>query len=312
MANKFASMPVPVQSHGNFEFNSMHTTTGDFGRLSVLKCIECVPGDTINFNMDTFIRAAINSQPVNGTISAAAHAFFVRSNLIWSEWDNYIMGLSTPVHPYFTWNEAINRKMVMDAASQRDCTRFVSGFGLNITGSSAPQGCGNMKINALPFRAMQKVWWDYYRDKMRVPDSSAASYLSTSSGHCSTTEVHQLVTPKYRLFPKNYLTSAFDSPAENGQQACVPVLSLNPSGTGGSGNVAVASPSSVVNLKKPSSVGTVDGLTQGEFGSMATSILPISGTTPSIQNLSGNVGEQPVHFNINEFRAAASFQQRHC
>ena len=169
MGNKFASMPVPVQSHGNFEFNSMHTTTGDFGRLSVLKCIECVPGDTINFNMDTFIRAAINSQPVNGTISAAAHAFFVRSNLIWSEWDNYIMGLSTPVHPYFTWNEAINRKMVMDAASQRDCTRFVSGFGLNITGSSAPQGCGNMKINALPFRAMQKVWWDYYRDKMRVP-----------------------------------------------------------------------------------------------------------------------------------------------
>ena len=60
MANKFASMPVPVQSHGNFEFNSMHTTTGDFGRLSVLKCIECVLGDTINFNMDIFIRAAIS------------------------------------------------------------------------------------------------------------------------------------------------------------------------------------------------------------------------------------------------------------
>lgn len=223
--SKFDVQPVASPKRGSFRLGNMHTTTLDFGRLQVAKIMECVPNDVINVNLNAFVQAAPNPSPINGTITFSAHAFFVPTRVVCAEWNNYILGLSNPTLPYMTAGDIKNSLTTFSALGgiyATDALRHLSDFGLPLAYMNGGLD-DNYRVSALPFRAFNRVWWDWYRDKQRISDANEGSYVYKTMGACTATEVGILSAPQYRCFSKDYITTAYDAPAENNAQSNVPV-----------------------------------------------------------------------------------------
>lgn len=225
--SKFDSQPVAKPSRGSFRLGNMHTTTMDFGRLQPVRIMECVPNDVITLNMSVNCQAAPNPSPINGKMSLSLHAFFVPTRIVASEWNNYILGLSNPTLPYVTGLQMQTALGALVGTQRQDAERIISSFGIPIS-----YWAGSMsayRLSALPLRAFNRIWWDWYRDKMRISDAMQSSYVFDTMGALSASEVSILLSPKYRCFAKDYITTAFDEPAENNKEAAVPVM-FNSSG----------------------------------------------------------------------------------
>lgn len=225
--SKFDVQPVSAPKRGTFRLGNMHTTTLDFGRLQVAKIMECVPNDVINLNMNAFCQAAPNPSPINGKMSLSLHAFFVPTRVICSEWNNYILGLSNPTLPWVDSMDISNAITSIGTSlgshAANEARRHLSDFGLP-SGYMDGANMNFYKVSALPFRAFTRVWWDWYRDKQRLSDANMSTYVFNSMGHVSSSEISGLVSAYYRCFSKDYITTAYDVPAEDNKEAAVPVL----------------------------------------------------------------------------------------
>lgn len=227
--SKFDVQPVAAPKRGRFRLGNMHTTTLDFGRLQVAKIMECVPNDVVNLDMSAFCQAAPNPSPINGKMSLSLHVFFVPTRVICSEWNNYILGLSNPVLPYMTVQQ-IQTSVASPSHDYNDSFRHMTAFGLPtayIQGGSL--GMTSYRVSALPFRAFNRVWWDWYRDKQRISDANIGTYVFDSMGAVSSSEALLLCSPKYRCFSKDYITTAYDEPSEGGTVSAAPVSYTGPS-----------------------------------------------------------------------------------
>lgn len=230
--SKFDSMPIPKGSRGDFDFNKQHTSTMDFFRWDVAHCFECVPHDVISLNLHTFVDGAPNPYPINGHMRFGHYAFYVPTRIVWDQWTNYIADLNTGLTiPYFTVADLYNALNTSapffgDPALRADALRFISNI-LNLSAitqfldedtyssvSDIPSKVASLHLSAIPLRCIQRIWFDWMRDKAHISDTALGSYCITTGGHISSAELIMLITPKYRLFGKNYITTAFDKPAE--------------------------------------------------------------------------------------------------
>lgn len=314
--SKFDVQPVAAPKRGTFRLGNMHTTTLDFGRLQVAKIMECVPNDVININMNAFCQAAPNPSPINGKMSLSLHAFFVPTRVICSEWNNYILGLSSPTLPYLTQqqiNDSINNPANVDVLD--DCIRHLSAFGLPtmyITGGSTI--ASSYRVSALPFRAFDRVWWDWYRDKQRLSDANMSSYIYNSMGAVTSAEALLLCAPKYRCFAKDYITTAYDEPSEGGVMSFAPVTFDD-----STINNLVNNPENIVG-QNTNNVG-IRGAYGIKSSNTSTSGVAISSTQPVNTAYSRNSGstatnssplssvEGQLGTTINGLRAAAAYQR---
>lgn len=230
--SKFDTMPIPKGSRGDFDFNKQHTSTMDFFRWDVAHCFECVPHDVISLNLHTFVDGAPNPYPINGHMRFGHYAFYVPTRIVWDQWTNYIADLNAGLTiPYFTVADLYNALNTSapffgDAALTADALRFISNI-LNLSAitqfldvnkyvsvSDIPSKVASLQLSAIPLRCIQRIWFDWMRDKAHISDNALGSYCFTNGGHISSAELIMLIMPKYRLFGKNYITTAFDKPAE--------------------------------------------------------------------------------------------------
>lgn len=235
--SKFDTMPIPKGSRGDFDFNKQHTSTMDFFRWDVAHCFECVPHDVITLNLHTFVDGAPNPYPINGHMRFGHYAFYVPTRIVWDQWTNYIADLNAGLTiPYFTVADLYNALNTSspffgDAALTADALRFISNI-LNLSAitqfldvntyasvSDIPSKVASLQLSAIPLRCIQRIWFDWMRDKAHISDNALGSYCITSGGHISSSELIMLIMPKYRLFGKNYITTAFDKPAESNNVA---------------------------------------------------------------------------------------------
>lgn len=283
----FDKMPIPKGSRGTFDLSKMHTSTMDFFRWDVAHCLPCVPNDVISLNLHTFVQAAPNPFPINGRMQIGTYAFFVPTRIVWPEWTQYITDLQSNLTiPYFTVEDlytAITGGGVFSPPQQLQIRLSLS----NVLGlssiiqfldpnsyslSTIPSNIKSLKLSAVPLRCMQRIWFDWMRDKAHISDSALSSYCSTSGGHITVAELQQLINPKYRLFSKNYITTAFDQPSEVNVSA-VPsfsgntVQSVSDSGLNSSGNfdtfrriVLDSNPLSPNSINGTTNYGTVAGV----------------------------------------------------
>ena len=233
----FDKMPIAKGSRGTFPLNKMHTTTADFFRWDVAHCQSLVPNDVVSLDIHSFIQAAPNPFPINGKMKCGTFAFYVPNRIVYDGWTKYITDLQSGLTlPYFTvydlWDVLNTPDTYIPTSLRQDSKKFLSNI-MNFSSiqqfvdivdrTRIPSKVGNLKLSALPLRAIQRIWFDWCRDKAHISDSALSSYCSTSGGHITLTELTQLVTPKYRLYGKNYITTAFDSPSENINLGNVPL-----------------------------------------------------------------------------------------
>lgn len=207
----FDSMKLKKPQTSVFDLSHEKKLSTMMGMLIPTYVQECLPGDTFNVSSEVFMRLAPMVSPMMHRCDVTTHFFWVPNRLIWDEWEDFITGGAdgtlAPVFPKITINET-NRLL------------FKSGTLADYLGipdiSDAISGAQTVQINALPFRAYQLIYDEYYRDQ----NLTAETGFSRASGAMDETERAKLSPIKYRAWEKDYFTSALPW-AQRGAEAMV-------------------------------------------------------------------------------------------
>ena len=176
-----------------------------FGDLAALLCTDVPAVSGSVRNSDNFIDLLCTSSGATGT----PHNDITR----------YERGL---------WSTTIY-SLGLNPTSGLDLQRLAPPFTYDAINSSVY----NEHIDLMPFRAYTKIWWDYYRDSVLIPESAKATYIKTSGGRQFTCNLgdpssigHELGTiqiqGRKKCYRKDYFTTAKVSP-QQGSVSIVPV-----------------------------------------------------------------------------------------
>lgn len=123
--------------------------TMDMAELVPVSCVEVLPGDTFQGSTSALIRVSPLVAPVMHPVDVRIHHWFVPNRLVWSGWSDFItggpdgMGGASGPYPTITNN-------------------FVAGALGDYLGIHP--GVANTVVSALPFRAYNMIWNEFYRD----------------------------------------------------------------------------------------------------------------------------------------------------
>lgn len=169
-----------------FSLSHYKLLTSKMGQLIPVAWFEALPGDTIQQATSALVRCAPLVTPVMHPVHVRFHHWFVPNRLLWANWQNFITGgpdgLNASAAPYISsGNVAVST--------------LADHLGVPTSGLAA-----NQKFNALPFRAYDLIWNEFYRDE----DLQTALTVSTADG-LDTTSNNALQNISWE---KDYLTSS--------------------------------------------------------------------------------------------------------
>ena len=154
------------------------------GYLTPIGSYEVLPGDTVQQSTSMLLRVAPMLAPVMHPVHAHIHHWYVPYRLLWEEFEDFITGgpdgTSTPTFPYIS-NTSFAEASIGDYL----------GIPAGITGN----------WSALPFRALNLIWNEWYRDQ----DLGTERTVDTGSGVDSTTTINTF--PKVS-WEKDYFTTS--------------------------------------------------------------------------------------------------------
>lgn len=169
-----------------FSLTHYKLLTCKMGQLVPIAWFEALPGDTIQAATSALVRCAPLVTPVMHPIHVRFHHWFVPNRLIWANWQNFITGgpdgLNASVHPQIAFtNPAVSS--------------LADYLGVPTSGMA-----GALAFNALPFRAYDFIWNEFYRDE----DLQTALTINTGDGADATTNV----ALQNICWEKDYMTSS--------------------------------------------------------------------------------------------------------
>lgn len=186
MSSIFTKIQRSFVKKSNFNLSHEHKLSMDMGQLVPFLCQEVLPGEKWRASAEVMIRFAPLLAPVMHRINVYTHYFFVPNRLVWDDWKDFITagadGNAKPVFP----------TIHIDS----DMTK--NGTLLDYLG--VPKTESTIRINALPIRAYNLIYNEFYRDQTL----HTAVPVSTSSGIDSKTSTKLL----NRCWEKDYFTSA--------------------------------------------------------------------------------------------------------
>lgn len=199
MSKQFNQVSMNKPKRSAFDLGHERKFSMNFGDLTPIMCQEVVPGDTFKNNTEVMVRMAPMLAPIMHRVNVFTHFFFVPNRLVWSEWEDFITGgesgQSSPVFPVLRTNSA-------------QPTYFANGkladyLGMPTASSSSGEA---FDVNALPFRAYQTIYNEYYRDQNlqdKVTVNKTSGIISLGMD-----EFDSIQTMRTRCYEKDYFTSA--------------------------------------------------------------------------------------------------------
>lgn len=138
-------------------YNLSHywTTSFPMGYIVPFLCQEVVPGDTWNVRSPVFIRTAPLARPTFSVWTLHLHAFFVPHRIVWDEWEDFITDSESTATP-----PTITASRPTEAGPRNQYLPSYFGVG------NAPS------VLALPFRAYNLVYNEFFRDQDLRPERS--------------------------------------------------------------------------------------------------------------------------------------------
>jgi len=211
--NPFQAVAGRRTKYSKFDLSHERKMSLNFSELIPIMCNEIVPGDKFRVNSEIMMRFAPMVAPMMHRVNVYTHYFFVPNRLLWDNWESFItggrQGDELPTAPVVRIQE--DRKQYFDKGTLADY------FGLPIV-DQAGSVSQVTSINALPFRAYQLIYNEYYQDQnLSEPvDFSKADGLSDSGDHA------KIMTMRKRAWEKDYFTSALPW-AQKGESPNIPV-----------------------------------------------------------------------------------------
>jgi hypothetical protein len=174
-----------MKRRNKFSLSHYKLCTGNMGELIPLTWWEGLPGDSFRFNTSALIRATPILAPLMHPVMVRLHAFEVPLRIIWDDFEDFITGgqdgNDTTTHPYIAVTNPTE-------GSLHDY------MGL-------PIGTYTANVSALPFRAYNSIWNNFYRDQDLI---TTEKVINTGNGADATTDTDLLKV----AWEKDFFTTA--------------------------------------------------------------------------------------------------------
>lgn len=286
-----------------FDLSHERRLSTRMGRLTPVLVEEAIPTDVFKGSSEILLRLAPLLAPIYDQIILYVHYFFVPNRLLWSQWEEMITGgrlgvgidpTTAPIPPYFDIKNAYDE--FPTAWIESSLADYMGVPVLPVTGVIADYQ--DRFIDAMPFAAFFKCWYDYYRDRNFDDDHTL---LPLSSGEVTGAfAIPQLLTNRIRDYLKGYFTASLPF-TQRGEEVLMPLA--------GTGTVSYLDQSLVKQTDgDPAAANLLIGTTAVD-GAMAVEKTGsgANGVGGRIENIdSVSLDESSV--SINDFRAAYSLQ----
>lgn len=191
--HSFASTPNVQMARSVFDRSHTTKDTYDFDYLTPIFVDEILPGDTCNLNVSTFQRLATQKVPIMDNLYIDFFFFFVPNRLVWTNWEKFNGAQDNP---------GDSTDFIIPTLTTTAITGEAVGSVFDKMG--IPTGIPGLVINALPFRCLQKIYNDWFRDE----NLQNSVLLSTDNGPDLPSEYTLLKRGKRH----DYFTSALPWP----------------------------------------------------------------------------------------------------
>lgn len=127
--------------------------TARMGDLVPVSCVPVIPGDTLQHRTSALVRVSPLNTPVMHPVNVRIHHFFVPNRIIWSGWEDFITGGKGD------GSEPQNIPLTQSDGQKKSLLTYLG----------IPPLAG-VNVNALPMRAANAVYNEYYRDNDLVEE----------------------------------------------------------------------------------------------------------------------------------------------
>lgn len=222
--NLYNSIRIKTPKRNKFNLSHDVKLSMEMGQLVPILCQDVIPGDTFKCNSEVFIRFAPMIAPIMHRINVYVHYFFVPKRLVWDAWKQFITGgvdgksgmpdemdETVPAYPRIKLTNGV------DSVTNKSqmTTHFVPGTLSDYLGfpvQNSPAASDTVELDALPFRAYQLIYNEYYRDQTLDPVIDIGKYSQFDGVSSEAWYVQGLCTLRKRAWQKDYFTSALPWP----------------------------------------------------------------------------------------------------
>lgn len=156
MKHSLGLVPKVLQPRSTFDRTCRYSTTANAGLLIPVYCEEIYPGDDINIKTHMMARLNTPIVPFMNNVNIDKHWFFVPSRLVWSNFQKF---MGEKENPDDTTDYLVPK---ITAPTGGFTTHSLADyFGL-------PTGVAGIKVNALPFRAYNLIYNEWFRHEKLI------------------------------------------------------------------------------------------------------------------------------------------------
>jgi len=211
MTNRFAAVPKAEINRSSFDRSSGLKTTIDSGKLYPFFLDEALPGDTFNLKAHGVARLATPLFPIMDNIYLDTFFFAVPYRLLWDNWEKFNGAQDKPGDS----TDFTIPQVTLHASTAPGIGSLADYFGLPLSSANTTT------FNALPFRAYNLIWNEWFRDQNLqdpLPEHTGDATVSVTGGN------YQVVRRGKR---HDYFTSCLPWP-QKGDAVTVPLGSYAP------------------------------------------------------------------------------------
>lgn len=229
MANIFNSIRLKRPKRNVFNLSYENKLTMNMGELVPIMCMPIVPGDKFRVNTEALVRLAPLVAPMMHRVNVYTHYFFVPNRLVWNQWEDFITkgidGEDAPVFPKISLDTSLLPN-VFNYGVIRDGSLWdylglpsIGAIAGQIDPNASPNSAAvpnNFAVSALPFRAYQLIYNEYYRDQ------NLTDPIPFSLDSVLPEDIYRLLALRRRAWEKDYFTSALPW-LQRGPEVTVPI-----------------------------------------------------------------------------------------
>lgn len=233
--NKYTSTVETTTRRLNkfYQPHGLHTTF-DSGKLIPIYLKEVLPNDVRKLKWSSVVRLMTPKFPTMDNAKIDTFFFYVRNRDIWNDWSKF-MGENKD--PWSIRNPVtVPQISIPLKETSRNVGDLADYLGIPIAQTSMSSDAA-IKVSALPFRAVCKIWNDYFRDEnyqselYYSKESMDVSYVKYNTNMDFTNQVYVgAICPPVNRY-KDYFSSCLPAP-QKGQAVQLPLGDYAPVVTG--------------------------------------------------------------------------------